>query len=132
MSDHDPFAPPPPGGQPGARPGGYPSPGPYGPPPDHYPPPGHYGGPGYGYDPAAPFGYDRFGRIYSEKSKVVAALFQLLLGVFGAGRWYTGHIGMAIAQLLTLGGCGLWAFIDGILFLVKDDRTDAAGRVLRS
>ncbi|RBM21922.1 TM2 domain-containing protein [Streptomyces sp. PT12] len=126
MSDHNPFAPPPPGGQPGPRPDGYPPPGHYG------QPPGHYGAPGFAYDPAAPFGYDRFGRPYSEKSKVVAALFQLLLGIFGAGRWYTGHIGMAIAQLLTLGGCGLWAFIDGILFLVKDDRTDGAGRVLRS
>ncbi|MGH8879147.1 MAG: NINE protein, partial [Stackebrandtia sp.] len=67
----------------------------------------------------------------SDKSRVVAALLQLFLGGLGAGRFYTGHFGVAIAQLLTLGGLGIWALIDAILFIVKKDRTDAKGRVLR-
>ncbi|MGW1773707.1 TM2 domain-containing protein [Streptomyces sp. NPDC002104] len=71
------------------------------------------------------------GQQYSEKSKVTAGLLQIFLGGFGIGRFYTGHTGMAIAQLLTCGGLGFWALIDGILFLVKNDRTDSQGRVLR-
>ncbi|MFJ9694218.1 TM2 domain-containing protein [Kitasatospora sp. NPDC101183] len=68
---------------------------------------------------------------YSDKSKIVAGILQLFLGGFGIGRFYTGHIGMGIAQLLTCGGFGIWALIDGIMFLVSNDRTDAQGRLLR-
>ncbi|MFG3054985.1 TM2 domain-containing protein [Kitasatospora sp. NPDC048239] len=68
----------------------------------------------------------------SDKSKVVAGILQILLGSLGVGRFYTGHIGMGIAQLLTCGGLGIWALIDGILFLTSNDRTDAQGRLLRS
>ncbi|MCG6496335.1 TM2 domain-containing protein [Kitasatospora sp. A2-31] len=67
----------------------------------------------------------------SDKSKIVAGILQLFLGGFGVGRFYTGHIGMGIAQLLTCGGLGFWALIDGIMFLVSNDRTDAQGRLLR-
>ncbi|MFD8480902.1 TM2 domain-containing protein [Kitasatospora sp. NPDC059673] len=67
----------------------------------------------------------------SDKSKVVAGVLQILLGGFGVGRFYTGHIGMGLAQLFTCGGLGVWALIDGIIFLVSDDRTDAQGRKLR-
>lgn len=72
------------------------------------------------------------GQPYSDKSKLVAGLLQIFLGGLGIGRFYTGHVGMAVAQLLTCGGLGIWALIDGILFLVKDDRTDKQGRVLRA
>ncbi|MFC9326269.1 TM2 domain-containing protein [Kitasatospora sp. NPDC057015] len=68
----------------------------------------------------------------SDKSKVVAGVLQIFLGGFGAGRFYTGHTGIAIAQLLTCGGLGFWALIDGILFLTSNDRTDAQGRLLKS
>ncbi|WP_395295998.1 TM2 domain-containing protein [Kitasatospora hibisci] len=67
----------------------------------------------------------------SDKSKIVAGILQLFLGGFGVGRFYTGHVGMGIAQLLTCGGLGFWALIDGIMFLVSNDRTDAQGRLLR-
>lgn len=130
---------------PGREPAGYPPPGTpgpvygtpgYGPP--GYPPPGPgvpgpapYGYPPGGYVPDAPYGVDRFGRPYSEKSKIIAGVLQLVLGGVGAGRWYTGHYGIAIAQLLTCGGLGVWSLIDGILFLVNDNSTDAQGRPLR-
>ncbi|WP_432746030.1 TM2 domain-containing protein [Streptomyces sp. JH002] len=132
---------PPPGGQPGQPGYGYPQQ-PTGPMPGapgggygQYPPPGYGQPPGAAYgavDPNAPFGYDQYGRPYSSKSKIIAGVLQLVLGGVGAGRWYTGHYGLAVAQLLTCGGMGIWSLIDGILFLVKDDRTDSDGRVLKS
>ena len=70
----------------------------------------------------------------SDKSKLVAGLLQIFLGIFGAGRFYTGHTGMAIAQIavswLTCFIGSLWPVIDGILILVGD-KTDAQGRPLR-
>ncbi len=66
---------------------------------------------------------------YSDKSKVTAGLLQILLP-FGAGRFYTGHTGIAVAQLLTCGGFGLWCLIDGIILLTSGG-TDAYGRPLR-
>jgi len=108
----------------------------YVPPPPGYPaapPPGSYGGPSaYPPDAGAPYGRDAYGRPLSNKSKLVAGLLQIFIGSLGIGRFYTGHIGMGIAQLFTCGGLGVWALIDGILFLVKDDRTDAKGLLLRA
>ncbi len=89
-----------------------------------YPPAGGYAGPPAG-------GYS--GQ-YSDKSKLVAGLLQILLGAFGAGRFYTGHTGMAIGQIaatwLTCGIGGIWPLVDGIIILVKGG-TDAQGRILR-
>ncbi|MEU4652629.1 TM2 domain-containing protein [Streptomyces sp. NPDC023723] len=81
--------------------------------------------------PEAPYGVDLKGRPYSDKSKIVAGLLQIFLGGFGVGRFYVGSVGVGIAQLFTCGGLGLWALIDGILFLTSNDRTDKQGRVLR-
>ncbi|MFF3616875.1 TM2 domain-containing protein [Streptomyces sp. NPDC002580] len=113
------------------QPGAYPPPGPYGyPAPGGYPmgpvPPGTYTG-----DPNAPYGYDPYGRPYSEKSKIVAGVLQLALGSLGIGRFYMGNVGIGIAQLFTCGGLGIWALIDGIMLLVGNDATDSEGRILR-
>jgi len=97
--------------------------------------PAYAGPPGTSYgDPAAPYGYDPMGRPYSDKQKLTAGLLQILLGGLGIGRFYTGHTGIGVAQLLvTLVTCGLgalWGVIDGILILVNGG-TDAQGRPLR-
>ncbi len=128
---------PPPGqqpGQPGQRPGQQPG-------QQYGPPPGQYGQPAYAagaygrpYDPAAPYGYDpRTGLPYSDKTKIIAGLLQILIPL-GIGRFYTGHTNQGVAQLLvTIFTCGigaLWPFVDGILILVGDP-TDAQGRPLR-
>jgi TM2 domain-containing membrane protein YozV len=143
MSDQNPYGQNPYGQQPNEQnPYGQPQPGygypQQGPPPGYGypqqggpqgaypPPPGTYTG-----DPAAPYGYDPLGRPYSDKSKVVAGVLQLFLGGFGVGRFYTGHTGIALGQLFTCGGCGIWALIDGIMLLAGNDATDAQGRVLR-
>ncbi|NJP99050.1 TM2 domain-containing protein [Streptomyces zingiberis] len=81
-------------------------------------------------DPNAPYGYDPYGRPYSDKSKIVAGVLQLFIGTLGIGRFYTGHTGMALGQLFTLGGCGIWSLIDGIMLLTGQP-TDAQGRPLR-
>ncbi|MGP2442248.1 TM2 domain-containing protein [Streptomyces sp. JW3] len=81
--------------------------------------------------PEAPYGVDPKGRPYSDKSKIVAGILQIFLGSLGIGRFYVGSVGVGIAQLFTCGGLGLWALIDGIIFLTSNDRTDKQGRVLR-
>ncbi|MEV7072821.1 TM2 domain-containing protein [Streptomyces sp. NPDC091972] len=129
-----------PGPQPGYPPPGHPPPGPHqqgyqqqGYPPPGFPPPGYYPPPGtYTGDPNAPYGYDPYGRPYSDKSKVIAGILQLTLGGFGVGRFYLGNVGMGLAQLFTCGGLGIWSLIDGILLLTGNDHTDEHGRILRS
>lgn len=96
-----------------------------------------YGQPAYfGADAAAPYGRDPFtGEPLSDKSKFAAGLLQIFLGAFGVGRFYMGHIGIAIAQIaVTWVLCGLgaiWPLIDGIVMLAGNPR-DAQGRKLRS
>jgi len=84
-----------------------------------------------GYDAGQYGGGQQGGQQYSDKSKLVAGLLQIFLGSVGAGRFYTGHYGMAVAQLL-LGWltCYIWPLVDGIMILVKGG-TDAQGRILR-
>jgi TM2 domain-containing membrane protein YozV len=68
----------------------------------------------------------------SDKNQLAAGLLQILLP-FGIGRFYTGHTGIGLAQLLTapLFIGVVWSWIDGILFLVNGGR-DAQGRPLQS
>ncbi len=99
-----------------------------------YPTSGYSGG----YDPAAYPGGGGVdpatGQPLSDKTKLVAGLLGIFLGSFGVGRFYTGHTGLGVAQLLvsvfTCGLGGLWGFIDGIMILVNGG-TDAQGRILR-
>ena len=82
-------------------------------------------------DPAAPFGrHPVTGEPFSDKQKIVAGLLEIFLGGFGAGRWYLGDTGIALAQLFTCGGLGVWALIDGIMMLMGNVR-DKQGRPLR-
>lgn len=53
------------------------------------------------------------------------------LGVFGVHRFYTGHTGIGVVQLLTLGGCGIWTLVDLIVIAVGNFK-DAQGNVIKS
>ena len=121
----------------GSPPPGQPPQPPQGPPQGAYQPPyggQPYGAPQYGYpgvDPAAPFGRNPLtGEPLSDKSKLTAGLLELFLGGFGAGRWYLGDTGLALGQLFTCGGLGIWALIDAIMMLTGNVR-DKYGRPLR-
>lgn len=113
---------------------GYPPP-PFPPPYPSYPQYPQYGA---GYDPSAPFGrHPVTGQPYSDKSKTVAGLLQLigLFGFVGIGRIYAGYVGLGIAQLVvgwvTCGlGAWVWGIIDAVLILT-DKVTDPQGRPLR-
>ena len=135
---------------------GIPYPGmPHSAPPQHgaitpYGPPGPWTmGGGGAFDPLT-------GEPLSPKSKVVAGLLQIFLGGFGVGRFYTGHIGIAVGQICAVWGtllvafcftfvtlgfgfpvlffvwvpC-LWPLIDGIMLLAGRQR-DSDGYILRS
>lgn len=47
-----------------------------------------------------------------HKSSTTAYLLWLFLGALGAHRFYVGDKGVAVAQLLTLGGLGVWSLVD--------------------
>jgi len=122
----DPENPPPP-------PYGQPTPPPYGQPgqPGYpVPPPG-----AYGVSSTTPYGiHPVTGIPYSDKSKLVAGLLQILIPI-GIGRFYIGDNRTGVLQLVvTLVTCGigaLWPFIDGIIMLATDSK-DANGYMLRS
>ena len=56
-------------------------------------------------------------------------LFSYFLGVFGVHRFFTESIAIGVTQLLTFGGCGIWAYIDFILICFNKYR-DGQGRLL--
>ncbi len=73
-----------------------------------------------------------------SKSKVIAGLLGIFLGAFGVHNFYLGYNNKAIAQLLiTVLSCcilsqisAIWGFIEGILILCGNIKTDADGNPL--
>jgi len=63
-------------------------------------------------------GKTRSNRQHGEYEGVITLLLCLFCGFIGAHRFYTGHIAIGIIQLLTFGGCFIWALIDLIMILV--------------
>ena len=107
-------------------------------PPPPYPSYPQYPGAGGYYDPSAPYGrHPVTGQPYSDKSKTIAGLLQLLglIGIAGIGRIYIGQTGLGVAQLIvgwvTCGvGAVVWGIIDAVLILT-DNASDPWGRPLR-
>jgi len=66
----------------------------------------------------------------SSKSKDVLVILSAFLGTFGADRFYRGQIGLGIVKLITLGGCGLWALIDHLIYLLGDLPREENGAII--
>lgn len=64
-----------------------------------------------------------------QKSYMTTLLLCLFAGTIGVHRFYVGKTGSGIAQLLTLGGCGIWTMID-LVMIITGKFTDAQGRPL--
>lgn len=62
-----------------------------------------------------------------EKSQLVALILVILVGALGIHRFYLGYTAIGIIQLLTLGGCGVWALID-LIRIAMGDLGPADGR----
>lgn len=54
------------------------------------------------------------------KSQVIALILVIFLGGLGIHRFYLGYTWQGIVQLLTAGGCGVWALIDLIRIITGD------------
>jgi hypothetical protein len=70
--------------------------------------------------------------IVEQRNKWITCLLLCwFLGVLGVHRFYTGHTALGVLQLLTLGGCGIWALIDFII-IVSGNFKDAQGNPIKN
>lgn len=65
----------------------------------------------------------------SDKSRLVTLVLAVVLGVFGAHRFYTGRTQSGILMACTLGGLGLWCLYD-IIVVAAGGYRDAEGRLV--
>jgi hypothetical protein len=54
------------------------------------------------------------------KSQLIALIIAFFLGGIGIHRFYLGYTWQGVVQLLTFGGCGIWALIDLIRIITGD------------
>jgi TM2 domain-containing membrane protein YozV len=66
----------------------------------------------------------------SSKNKNLLILLSVFLGAFGVDRFYRGQLGLGILKLITFGGCGIWALVDTLIYLLSDLPKDNEGRLM--
>jgi len=67
----------------------------------------------------------------SDKSRGIAFILAIVLGVFGAHRFYVGKTGTGLLMLCTFGGMGIWYLYDVIMVASGSFRDAEGRRVLR-
>lgn len=66
----------------------------------------------------------------SNRNWNTALLLSILLGIFGADRFYVGRTGLGILKLLTFGGYFVWWVVD-VIFLLQGRMKDDLGKLVR-
>ena len=66
---------------------------------------------------------------YSDVDWTTLLILSVLLGGLGVDRFFSGHIGLGVLKLLTIGGCGIWALID-IIMIATGKFRDGDGRLV--
>ncbi len=56
----------------------------------------------------------------SGDDQIVALVLVLVVGLLGIHRFYLGYTWQGVVQLLTLGACGIWSFVDLIRIITGD------------
>tara|TARA_Y100001935_G_scaffold27680_1_gene21195 strand:- start:1254 stop:1475 length:222 start_codon:yes stop_codon:yes gene_type:complete len=66
---------------------------------------------------------------YSDVDWTTLLILSVLLGGLGVDRFFSGHIGLGVLKLITIGGCGIWALID-IIMIATGKFRDGDGRLV--
>lgn len=66
----------------------------------------------------------------SKYDWLVVFLLCFFLGGLGIHRFYVGKTGTGVAQLLTMGGCGIWALID-LIMIAMGNFTDSDDKIIK-
>ena len=66
---------------------------------------------------------------YSDVAWTTLLILSVLLGGLGVDRFFSGHIGLGVLKLITVGGCGIWAIID-IIMIATGKFRDGEGRLV--
>ena len=69
------------------------------------------------------------GKSGEGKEFTITLLLCIFVGVLGVHRFYTGHIGIGVVQLLTFGVFGIWTIID-LIMIVTGNFKDSNGNPL--
>lgn len=66
------------------------------------------------------------------KDWLTTLLLCLFVGGFGVHRFYTGHTAIGVVQLITLGGCGIWALVDLIMIITQKFKDSKGNPLVKS